>query len=278
MIQWYPGHMAKTKREIKENLSYVDMVFLILDARVPTSSLNPDIAELIDSKPILYLFNKASLGDLRTLEDIIEENKVKDYLIIDSLSGRNINKIKSKVFLMLDDYINKQKQKGYRHVIIKAMVLGIPNVGKSTFINRIAKRKIASTDAHPGHTRALQWVRLDKDLHLLDTPGVLWPKFDDDKTAVNLALSGAIKESLLPKERLAVEGFNFMNNHYPFALRRFYDIGEEDPHKFFEALSRKRGFLLEEDTLDVDKAYTLFLNDLKIGKLGGVCFDRPLCT
>lgn len=276
MIQWYPGHMAKTKREIKENLSHVDIVFLILDARVPKSSLNPDIKSLVDSKPILYLFNKASLADLKTLDDIIEEDNLKDYLIIDSLSGRNFNKIKSKAVDMLSSYIDKQKQKGYKHAIIKAMVLGIPNVGKSTFINRIANKKIASTDAHPGHTRALQWVRLDKDLHLLDTPGVLWPKFDDELTAVNLVLLGAIKESLLPKERLAKEGFNFMNNYYTFVLKRFYEIDEEDPQMFFEALSKKRGFLLEQTTLDLDKAYTLFLNDLKSGKLGGVCFDRPL--
>lgn len=262
MIQWYPGHMAKAKREMKENLKLVDLVYFVLDARLPNSSFNEDILEIVENKPILYLYNKSTLADIPKLIPNINKEP---YLIIDALEKKNINKIFTKTKEMLTDLLEKKKRDGYRSYQIKVMVIGIPNVGKSTLINSLVGRRKASTNPKPGHTRRLDWIKLKEDIMLLDTPGVLWPKLEE-KASYSLALSGAIKEEIIKKEALANYGFTFLLANYP-SYFNYYDIIKTKPEEFFLSLKEKRGLQLIED------AYQVFLTDLKTGKLGEIVFD-----
>ena len=193
MIQWYPGHMAKAKREIEEKLKFVDIVFELVDARIPTSSRNPMIDEILKNKPRLVLLTKAVMADDYYNKKFINEVNLKENsgaLLIDSINGLNINKIVSTSKVILKDKIQKDLDRGMKPRPIKAMVLGIPNVGKSTLINRLVGKKTAIVGNKPGVTKAQQWIRINKDLDLLDTPGVLWPKFEDEKIGFNLALTG----------------------------------------------------------------------------------------
>src|SRR5690554_2546327 len=263
MIQWYPGHMAKTKREIKENLKLIDIVYFVLDARCPFSSFNEDILAVVENKPILYLYNKSSLSDYHKL---VKLNLNEPYLIIDSLKKININKITFKTRDILAELLKTKTNQGYSNYQIKALVMGIPNVGKSTLINTLTRAKKASTNPIPGHTRRLAWIRTKDDILLLDTPGVLWPKLEE-KVSYHLALSGAIKEEIIKEEKLAYYGLRFIFKYYPHFLK-YYDIEITKKEDFFEQLQEKRGLKL------LSEAYTIFLRDLKEGKLGAVVFDR----
>ena len=276
MIQWYPGHMAKTKKEVKEAIKKVDIVYLLLDSRAPISSLNPDLESIKGNKPTLYLFNKSSLADLTTLKEVIRSEKMEDYIIIDALKKTNLKQIKIKTSEMLAPIIEKKKAKGYQKVSVKAMIVGIPNVGKSTLINAITNKKIAGTNPKPGFTKQLHWVYLDDDIHLLDTPGVLWPKFENEQVGYHLALSGAIKETLLPNEKLAYYAVEFMEKYYSNRLQEFYKVEFDDKITFFNHLAIKRGYLLEQGKPNLEQSYLTLLDDLKKGSLGGVCFDRPI--
>lgn len=276
MIQWYPGHMAKTKKEVKEAIKKVDIVYLLLDSRAPISSLNPDLESIKGNKPTLYLFNKSSLADLTTLKEVIRSEKMEDYIIIDALKRTNLIQIKVKTLEMLTPIIEKKKAKGYQKVSVKAMIVGIPNVGKSTLINAITNKKIAGTNPKPGFTKQLHWVYLDDDIHLLDTPGVLWPKFENEQVGYHLALSGAIKETLLPNEKLAYYAAEFMEKYYPNRLKEFYKVDFTDTITFFNHLAIKRGYLLEQGKPNLEQSFLTLLDDLKKGLLGGVCFDRPI--
>lgn len=276
MIQWYPGHMAKTKKEVKEAIKKVDIVYLLLDSRAPISSLNPDLESIKGNKPTLYLFNKSSLADLTTLKEVIRSEKMEDYIIIDALKRTNLIQIKVKTLEMLTPIIEKKKAKGYQKVSVKAMIVGIPNVGKSTLINAITNKKIAGTNPKPGFTKQLHWVYLDDDIHLLDTPGVLWPKFENEQVGYHLALSGAIKETLLPNEKLAYYAVEFMEKYYPNRLKEFYKVDFTDTITFFNHLAIKRGYLLEQGKPNLEQSFLTLLDDLKKGLLGGVCFDRPI--
>lgn len=276
MIQWYPGHMAKTKKEVKEAIKKVDIVYLLLDSRAPISSLNPDLESIKGNKPTLYLFNKSSLADLTTLKEVIRSEKMEDYIIIDALKRTNLIQIKVKTLEMLTPIIEKKKAKGYQKVSVKAIIVGIPNVGKSTLINAITNKKIAGTNPKPGFTKQLHWVYLDDDIHLLDTPGVLWPKFENEQVGYHLALSGAIKETLLPNEKLAYYAAEFMEKYYPNRLKEFYKVEFTDTITFFNHLAIKRGYLLEQGKPNLEQSFLTLLDDLKKGLLGGVCFDRPL--
>ena len=276
MIQWYPGHMAKTKKEVKEAIKKVDIVYLLLDSRAPISSLNPDLESIKGNKPTLYLFNKSSLADLTTLKEVIRSEKMEDYIIIDALKRTNLIQIKVKTLEMLTPIIEKKKAKGYQKVSVKAMIVCILNVGKSTLINAITNKKIAGTNPKPGFTKQLHWVYLDDDIHLLDTPGVLWPKFENEQVGYHLALSGAIKETLLPNEKLAYYAVEFMEKYYPNRLKEFYKVDFTDTITFFNHLAIKRGYLLEQGKPNLEQSFLTLLDDLKKGLLGGVCFDRPI--
>ena len=205
MIQWYPGHMAKAKREIEEKLKFVDIVFELVDARVPTSSRNPMINEILKNKPRLILLTKSIMSDdyynNKFVNEINQSNNSKA-LLIDSISGLNINKIVTYCRTILKEKLEKEQAKGMKPRAIKAMVIGIPNVGKSTLINKLVGKKTAIVGNKPGVTKSLQWIRINKDLDLLDTPGVLWPKFEDQKVGYNLALTGAIKDDIIYKDDL----------------------------------------------------------------------------
>lgn len=268
MINWYPGHMAKAKREITESVSKVNIVYLVLDARIPMGSFNDELYEIIKHKPIIYLYNKSSLADLSKLRRNVQENSI----IIDALSRRNINKIHSLTTEMLKDHIEKQKEKGYKKVPIRAMVMGIPNVGKSTLINALARSRKASTNKKPGHTRRLDWIPIGDEVYLLDTPGILYPKIEKQETGYHLALTGAIKEEILPKEKLAKYGFKFLNDNYPNYIKDFYNIEERDVYNFFLKLAEYRGYYKAQE-LDLDQAYTSFLADLREGKIGVIYYE-----
>lgn len=265
--------MAKAKREISEVLKLADIVYLVIDARVPKSSINPDLLELILDKPVLYIYNKSSLADLKRLKEIIKEDNIKNYLIVDAIKKTKIKDIPTKTNVILKDYIDKQTSKGYKNVMVRALVLGVPNVGKSSLINALANKRAASTNKLPGHTRNLKWINITNQVYLLDSPGVLWPKFEDEVTAYNLALTGAIKEEILPKEKLASYGFNLLNEKYPNIIKDYYKIETEDVNEFFIELGNSRGFLLENKEVNISLTYTQFLNDLKNGILGVICLD-----
>ena len=261
-MNWYPGHMAKALREIKETMNKVDIIYLLLDARAPKSSLNPVILEVLSHKPILYIYNKSSLADLEALNNLIE---TKDYVIIDALHRKNIRQIPIKTNVMLSDLIHKKQQHGYLNYPIKAMIVGIPNVGKSTLANALSKRKSASTDAKPGHTRQLQWIKIDKNIQLLDTPGLLWPKFDDPNVMHHLSLAGSIKEEIIQKAPLFDYAYHYLMKYYPNSLA-YYDVPFDTKETFQSALMAKRN-------LSDNEFYTVVLNDIKNGLLGGFCFD-----
>lgn len=261
-FSWYPGHMAKALREIKELINKVDIIYLILDSRAPISSLNPVILDVIKDKPVLYLYNKSTLADLTSLKKIIKEE---NYLIIDALQKKNIRNIPKKTNEMLADLLERKRNQGFLNYPIKAMILGIPNVGKSTLVNALANRKSASTDYKPGHTRKLSWIKISGNINLLDTPGLLWPKIEDVHTKYHLSLAGSIKEELLNKEELFNYGYNYLMKHYPNYLE-FYKVPYETKEVFINSLMEYRGISKEE-------VYILFLNDVRDGLFGGICFD-----
>ncbi len=261
-FSWYPGHMAKALKEIKGLVNKVDIIYFLLDSRAPISSLNPVILDVIKDKPILYLYNKSTLADLTALKKIIKEE---NSLIIDALMRKNIRNIPKKTNEMLTDLLTKKRMQGYLNYPIKAMILGIPNVGKSTLANALANRKSASTDYKPGHTRTLSWIKIAGNINLLDTPGLLWPKIEDVNVKYHLSLAGSIKEELLNKEELFNYGYHYLMKHYPNYLE-FYKVPYETKEVFLNALMEYRSLTKEE-------VYVLFLNNVRDGLLGGICFD-----
>lgn len=261
-MNWYPGHMAKALREIKEHIKKVDIIYLLLDSRCPITSMNPTVLEVIKDKPTLYIYNKSSLTDLSALKPLITQEH---YVIVDALKRRNLREIISKTKEICASLLERQIKRGYKNYPLKAMILGIPNVGKSTLANALSNKRTASTDAKPGHTKALQWIKIDESIQLLDTPGMLWPKLGEPKVGYHLSLAGSIKETLLNKETLAYYAYNFLKEYYPACLH-FYRLPHENALTFFETLMNERG-------LNEHQAYTVFLNDIKNGVLGGLCFD-----
>ncbi len=276
-VQWFPGHMSKALREIKESLKLVDIVFVLLDSRLPESSMNPRILEIIENKPALLLYTKASMADQKELNKWLSfyANQGLKGLKIDAITGLNINKIKEATMEALAEKIAKDTRRGILPRAIRTMIIGIPNVGKSTLINTLSKKKAAKTGNTPGITKAQQWIKISEDFELLDTPGVLWPKFDDPKVGYHLALSGAIKDAILPNEEIAVYAHRFLSQYYPEAYKARYELTDlSDIAQAFEHIGRKRGTLMKGNIVNYDLVYDIILKDLRDGAFGGITFDR----
>lgn len=277
-IQWYPGHMAKTKKEIIEKVKLVDIVLEILDARIPFSSQNPVINTMIGKTPKIILFNKADLTDQNELDKFIayfEEQGIKT-LKINSITGIGTDKILPLMKVILKDKIAKEISRGRTVRPLRTMILGIPNVGKSTLINKLANKKKLVTADRPGVTKQTQYIRVGKDFELLDTPGILWPKFDNEEIAYKLALTGAIKDDILPIDEVVIKGFQFLDKYYKGRLESRYDI-EVDINNvadIFDNIGLRRGCLLHGNQIDYDRVSDLFLNDFRHQKFGKIILDR----
>lgn len=279
IIQWYPGHMAKTKRLIKENLDKVDFVLELLDARIPQSSKNPDLMNIVGTKPIITILNKCSLADEQAsaLWQKEYENRGGRLILTDCISGKGMDKIYPAAADVLAEKLDRYKAKGMNRPL-RAMVLGIPNVGKSSLINRLCKRKKAEVEDRPGVTLNKQWVKTDIGLELLDMPGVLWPKFDDRRTGESLAVTGAIKDGILEIEEIAVILCRILSEVAPQRLCERYkldDISELEPYDIFLSVGAKRGMLIRGGEVDERRCAVMLLDEFRGGKLGGITLELP---
>ena len=276
-INWYPGHMAKTKRALIENLKLVDAVIEIRDARIIKSSANPDIESICGEKPRLILLNKCDLAEENITEKWIkclEGDKVRA-IKTNSNSGKGLREIKPALNSLLEQKLNKLKAKGLQNVVIRVMVVGIPNVGKSSFINKMANNKAAKTGDRPGVTKSNQWIKTKVGVELLDTPGVLWPKFEDKDVALNLAFTGAIKDEIMDIEELALKLVQRLQENYGDRLKERYKLTElsEDALENMEAIEKKRGCVMRGG-IDYNRVSIMLLDEFRGGKLGGISLDR----
>ena len=278
-VQWFPGHMAKARRQIQEKLKLVDIVFELLDARIPYSSSNPMINEIIKHKPKLVILNKADIADPQATKKWVDfyEGKGQHVIAIDSLHQSSIKLITEKSKEILQEKFEKERAKGLRPRPVRAMILGIPNVGKSTLINNLAKRKAAMVGNRPGVTKAQQWIKVERELELLDTPGVLWPKFEDQRVGFNLAVTGAIKDTILQLDDIALYALDYMANHYPKQLTERYRLKGEfnDKIALLDEIGKNRGFLAPGGVVDYDKLYETVLREVRDTLLGRMSFEQP---
>ncbi len=277
VINWYPGHMAKAKREIQEKIKYVDMIIEIRDARIPLSSENPLLKQIINNKPTLIVLSKADKAEKQETEKwkSFFKSQGKEVLALNLLND-NVSAIISNACQdIMKEKIAKLKAKGLLNVEIKAMVLGIPNVGKSTLINSVSKRKIAKIADKPGVTRNLQWIKISKQVSLLDTPGVLWPKLEDQNSAYLLAVTGAINDEILPIDSVVRFALEFLIKEHPEKLEKRYDIKvEEDVNKTLEAIATSRKCFLKDNEIDEKRLYALILKDIRDNQLGAISWER----
>ncbi|WP_448903090.1 ribosome biogenesis GTPase YlqF [Eubacterium sp.] len=275
--QWYPGHMTKAKRQMQEDIKLIDLVIELVDARVPLSSRNPDIDDLGKNKARLILLNKSDLADDTQNEKWIEYFKAKGYhaLKINSKNKSGIKEINNVVNEACKEKIERDRKRGIKNRPVRAMVVGIPNVGKSTFINAYAGRNCAKTGNKPGVTKGKQWIKLSKTLELLDTPGILWPKFEDQAIGLKLALIGSINDNILDVSDMAYEFVKILNNSYENAIpNRFGVEKNDDPLKMLEGIAEVRGCKLKGNVLDLEKASSILLEEFRSGKLGKITLDR----
>ena len=277
-IQWYPGHMAKTKREIKEKLDLIDIVYEVIDARMPRSSKIVDIDDLIKNKPRILIMTKYDLCDKVETNKFIQDYEKKGYYVIpvDLISGSNVHKIVDVSLTMIKEENEKRKLKGLKPRNIRALILGVPNVGKSTLINRLVGRKSAGVGNRPGFTKSLSWIRIHKNIDLLDTPGILWPKLEDQEAAHILACFSSIKEEILNQDDIASFILKKLFTLYPEALEKRYGITEltDDLIETYDMIASKRGALSKGGVADYDKVSRIILQDLKQGAFGPITFDR----
>lgn len=278
-INWFPGHMVRTKREIKENLKLVDAVIEIRDARIPKASKNPDIDELCKGKPRIILLNKSDLTDPNVTKEWIknltdENTKV---LEVNSLKGDGLKAIKPTLLALLKEKHDRLRSKGLVKIVTRVMVVGIPNVGKSTFINKMARNNIAKTGDRPGVTKNKQWIKTAIGIELMDTPGVLWPKFEDEQVALNLAFTGAIKDEIMDTEELAFNLIQRLQETSPKQLMARYKLTElsEDTLENLDAIARKRGALISGGQIDYNRISGIILDEFRGGKIGNISLERP---
>ena len=287
-IQWYPGHMTKTRRMIAEQIKNVDAVCEILDARIPLSSRNPDVDELTAGKPRLVVLNRVDQADPEATKKWAAYFRAKGYAVLETNAkgGAGTAKFAAAVRELLADKLRAYAEKGMAGRVVRVMILGIPNVGKSTFINQVAGRKTAKTEDRPGVTRSKQWVPIDKGLELLDTPGILWPKFEDQSVGLNLAYTGAVKDDILDTETLGCHLMAYLGEKYPDALKTGYKLSalpqreekENDiayGYRLLEAAGRKRGFLISGGEVDTERMAKILLDEFRAGKLGRFTLELP---
>ena len=279
-IQWFPGHMAKARRQVTEKLKLIDIIFELVDARLPLSSRNPMIDEIIQHKSRLILLNKADMADKQTTKEWIlyfQEKGVKA-LAINSHAGTGMREIVTAAQNILTEKFDRYKARGAKPRAIRAMIVGIPNVGKSTLINRLAKKNIAKTGNTPGVTKAQQWIKVGKELELLDTPGILWPKFEDQEVGLKLALTGAIKDAVLNLEDVALYGIKFLEEQYPDRLKEWLKVEGEFPQEtveIFNLIGEKKSLLMGNREIDYDRVTDLIIRDIRNEKFGPLSLERP---
>ncbi|MDO9629926.1 MAG: ribosome biogenesis GTPase YlqF [Acholeplasmataceae bacterium] len=276
-IQWFPGHMFKSLRQIREKISIMDIVLVLVDSRLPLSSINPELFKIISHKPKVMLFNKMDLADENILNQWVTyyQNEGFATLKIDSMTGKNVNKIHPLCLDVLKEKMEREKNKGLKPRPLRTMILGIPNVGKSTLINQLSKSSATKTGNTPGVTKAQQWIKLGENFELLDTPGVLWPKFDDPIVGYHLAITGAIKDKILPEDDVVQYAMKFLVKYYPNRLYDRYGIQiESDFVEMLDTIGKLRGCLIKNGEIDYDRVYTIVLTDIRNKMLGGLSFDR----
>lgn len=278
-INWYPGHMAKTKREIKEKLDLIDIVYEVIDARMPLSSKVVDIDDLIKDKPRILIVTKYDLCDKSETDKLIDYYKSLGYVtvVVDLISGKNINQIIIESTKLLQDMNEKRKLKGLKPRNMRALIVGAPNVGKSTLINRLVGKKVVSIGDRPGVTKNLGWIRIHKDIDLLDSPGILWPKLENQYQAFILASLSSIKEEIIVPQDLALFILNILNKLYPEKLKERYgleNINFNEIEKSLDIIAKKRGALMKGGLSDYDKVYTIIIRDLKDNNFGLITLDR----
>ena len=275
-INWYPGHMAKTKREIKERIDLIDIVYEIIDARIPYSSKNNDINELIKNKPKILIMSKKDLCDMEETKKWVTYYEKLGYkvILLDLINNPNMNIVFNETDNLLKDINSKREIKGLSKRVPRALVLGIPNVGKSTFINRMVHKKATNVGNKPGVTKKLEWIRTNKNIELLDTPGILWPRLDNQKIAYNLASMSSIREEILDNEDLAIYIINTLLEIYPENIIKRYNLTDTgDLVTVLDSIGKRIGAIRNKET-DYDRVYNTVIKDLKEGYLGKITFDR----
>lgn len=280
-INWFPGHMTRAKRKIEQNLKLVDIIIEVIDARIPISSRNPDLFDLLKSKPIIVLLNKCDMADKNKTAQWIDYFKSKhiESLAVDCKTGKGLKLFESKIRDTLSDKIESWKLKGMVNRNIRAMVVGIPNVGKSSFINKISGNNKAKAEDRPGVTRGNQWFTISNRLEVLDTPGILWPKFDDPKVGLNLAFTGAVKDQVLDIEMLAENLLNFLKDKYFNELLSRYKLDSVNcatmtGHELLKEIGKKRGMLLSGGVIDTERAAIMLLDEFRSAKLGKITLEE----
>ena len=277
-FQWYPGHMTKAKRMMQENIKLIDLVIELVDARIPVSSRNPDIDELGKNKSRLILLNKADLAEDKWNDAWAEYFREKGFFVVkvNSKKGGGLKSIQGVIQEACKEKMERDRKRGILNRPVRAMVVGIPNVGKSPFINALAGKACAKTGNKPGVTKGKQWIRLNKQVELLDTPGILWPKFEDQEVGLRLAFIGSIKDEILNTEELAAELIKFLNANYPGVLEEKYGVEpSDDAYVLLAGIARSRNCLLKGSELDTEKAALLLLDDFRNGKLGRLTLEYP---
>ncbi len=283
IIQWFPGHMAKTRRMMKEMLPQIDLVIELLDSRIPSSSKNPEFYKIIGNKPVLTLFAKSSLSDPKASElwKRYYKNNNLNCLFIDSSTGYGISSITDSIRNVMSDKLQKYESKGMSGRQIRVMIAGIPNVGKSSLINRLSGGKKARVEDRPGVTKDKQWISTNLGIELLDTPGVLWPKFEDQTVGENLAITGAIRDEILDTERIAVMLCKKLRLKYPHLLSSRYKLedmsrySDLSDYELFEFIGKKRGFLISGGEIDTERTATMLLDEFRGGKIGKITLEVP---
>ncbi|QNU65356.1 ribosome biogenesis GTPase YlqF [Ruminiclostridium herbifermentans] len=281
-IQWFPGHMAKTRRLIAENLKLVDVIIELLDARIPYSSRNPEIDSLVNNKPRLVAFNKSDLADDKISSQWIQwyaEQGIK-CILINSITGKGLNDVKTRARELVSEKIERDRAKGKIFTPVRTMVVGIPNVGKSSFINKIVGKATALTGDRPGVTRGKQWIRINSEIELLDTPGILWPKFEDQEVGMNLAFTGAIKDDIMDTAEVAMELLYRLSKLYPKELCARFKLEPDlikniEPLELLETVGRKRGCLISKGQIDYSRISAIVLDEFRGGKIGRITLEKP---